>query len=264
MGLCVIILFMKMKQKTLIVANWKANPDSLKLAKENIKQVKKIALKNKKTEIIICPPVIFLETLKTSIKPVTLGSQDFFPEESGAFTGSVGYNALLETKIKYTIIGHSERRAAGEDDATINKKLKVALSVGLSPILCLGESKRDTNLDYLNVLKNQIKSAFKDVSKQAVKNIIIAYEPIWAIGDKAKRDAKPSEIEEIVILIKRIIGDLYETKSVPPIRVIYGGSVKPTNAKEILENSGVDGFLVGRASLVPKLFGEIIGIANEL
>lgn len=264
MGLCVIILFMKSKQKTLIVANWKANPDSLKLAKDNLNQVKKYALKNKKTDIVICPPDLYLESLKSLAKPVSLGAQDIFTESSGAHTGETGYTALLETKIKYTIIGHSERRARGENDGLINKKLKVALSLGLTPILCIGESKRDTNLDYLNFIKEQIVEAFKDVSKTKVKDIVIAYEPIWAIGIKAKRDAKASEIEEMVILVKRIIGDLYQTKSVPPIRVIYGGSVKPENTKEILENAGVDGFLVGRASLVPKLFGEIIKIANEL
>jgi triosephosphate isomerase len=254
---------MKNKSKVLVVGNWKANPDSVKIAKGNIREIRKFAAKYKKTEVVICPPTIFLETLKGYGKPVILGAQDIFPESSGAFTGSTGYLSLLETKIKYVIIGHSERRAMGEDNMLINRKLKVALSVGLSPIVCIGEEKRDSNLDYLNFIKTQLVEAFKDVPKSKVKDVIIAYEPIWAIGSKAKRDAKASEIEEMVILIRRIIGDLYQTKSVPPVRILYGGSVSPGNASYILEGSGVNGFLIGRASLTPKIFGEIIRVANE-
>lgn len=250
--------------KKLVVANWKANPDTLKLAKENLNAIKKIAGKFKNVETIVCPPTIFLESLKSSAKPASLGAQDFFPEPNGAHTGFTGYSALLETKIKYAIIGHSERRAMGEDNIFINKKVKVALANGIKPILCVGESKRDPNLEYLGLLKLQLSEGFKDVPKSRVKDVIVAYEPVWAIGDSAKRDAKPSEIEEIVILIKRIVGDIYKTASVPPVKIIYGGSVSTNNAEDILRISGVDGFLVGRASLTPKVLGEIIKITSEI
>ncbi len=250
--------------KKLIVANWKANPDTLKMAKENLNSIKKFTAKFKNVEVVVCPPVIFLESLKASSKPAILGSQDFFPEARGAFTGSVGYSALLETKIKYAIIGHSERRAVGEDNLLINKKVKTALAVGVRPILCIGESKRDPNLEYLGLIKLQLSEAFKDVPKSRVKDVVIAYEPVWAIGESAKRNAKPSEIEEIVIFIKRVVGDIYKTESVPPIKVIYGGSVSEKDVQYIFEESGVDGLLVGRASLVPKIFGEIIKITSEL
>ncbi len=249
--------------KKLIVANWKANPDTLKLAKSYLNETKKFAKKFKNVEVVVCPPVIFLESLKASSKPAILGSQDFFPEPNGAHTGSTGYSALLETKIKYAIIGHSERRAMGEDNIFINKKVKTALAVGVRPILCIGEAKRDPNLEYLGLLKLQLTEGFKDVPKSRVKDVIVAYEPVWAIGENAKRDAKPSEVEEIVILIKRIVGDIYKTSSVPPVKIIYGGSVSTNNAEDILKTSGVDGFLVGRASLTPKLFGEIIKITSE-
>lgn len=249
--------------KKLVVANWKANPDTLKLAKENLNSTKKFAAKYKNVETVVCPPTIFLESLKSSAKPVILGSQDFFPEASGAHTGSTGYAALLETKIKYAIIGHSERRAMGEDNIFINKKVKAALATGVKPILCVGESKRDPNLEYLGLLKLQLSEAFKEVPKSRVKDVVVAYEPVWAIGDGAKRDAKPTEIEEIIIFIKRVIGDIYKTSSVPPVKIIYGGSVSTNNAEDILKISGADGFLVGRASLTPKVFGEIIRIAGE-
>ena len=251
------------KDKKLVIANWKANPDTLKLAKSYLNETKKFAKKFKNVDIVVCPPTIFLESLKAS-SPVALGSQDFFPEARGAFTGETGYSALLETKIKYTIVGHSERRAMGEDDVLINRKIKMALAVGLRPILCVGESKRDPNLEYLGVLKLQISEAFKDVPKSRVKDVVIAYEPVWAIGDKAKRNAKPSEIEEMAIFIKRVVGDIYKTESVPPVKILYGGSVGEVEAKYILEEAGVDGLLVGRASLVPKVFGEIIKITSEM
>lgn len=250
--------------KKLVVANWKANPDTLKLAKANLIETKKFAKKFKNVEVVVCPPTIFLESLKGSTKPVSLGAQDIFVEPRGAFTGSTGYAALIETKISHVIIGHSERRAMGEDDALINKKLKVALLNKLTPILCVGESKRDGNLEYLGFLKGQLTEAFKDIPKSQVRNIVLAYEPVWAIGAKAKRSAKPSEIEEIVIFIKRVVGDIYKTASVPPIKVIYGGSVTEKDVQYIFEESGVDGLLVGRASLTPKIFGEIIRITSEI
>ncbi len=255
---------MKKVRAPLIIANWKANPDSLKIAKSYLSAIKTIASKNKSVDIVVCPPIIFLESLKNSARPAVLGAQDFFPEASGAFTGSVGYEALLETKIQYAIIGHSERRAAGETDVVINKKVKTALAVGVSPILCVGEATRDQNLAYLAFLKNQITEAFKDVPKSRVAQIIIAYEPIWAVGAAAKRNAKPSEIEEIVIFIKRVIGDLYKTKSVPPVRIVYGGSVTSRDARDIMIESGVDGILVGRASLNGAAFADIVHCVSDI
>lgn len=251
------------KEKFLLVANWKANPDTLRLAKANLIAIKKIASKNKNSEIVICPPVIFLESLKTLAKPIALGSQDIFTEPSGAFTGEIGYEALRETKIKYVIIGHSERRQLGENDIDVSRKIRIALSLGITPILCVGEKERDTNLEYLSFIKSQLQMAFKDVPKSSVYKMILAYEPVWAIGSLAKRDAKPTEIEEAVIFIKRVIGDIYNTKSVPPLKIIYGGSVNQNNAADIISVAKVDGFLVGRASLTPKVFGEIISIANN-
>lgn len=255
---------MKMKEKLLVVANWKANPDSLRLAKSLVAGIKKNSIKSKNIETIICPPVIFLESLRAAIRPLSLGAQDFFPEPNGAFTGSVGYESLLETKVRYVIVGHSERRDAGETDVLINKKLKTALSVGLTPILCIGEKERTKEMTYLSVLKQQLVQAFHDVPKAKVRSVIVAYEPVWAIGKHAERSARPDEIKEVVIFIRRVIGDLYKTTSVPPIRIIYGASVDAGNAAYILEESGVDGLLVGRASLTPKAFNEIVSALNTI
>ncbi len=250
-----------MKNKILVVANWKANPESLKLAKGIFSGIKKSATKFRGVETVVCPPVIYLESLKNN--SLTLGAQDFFWERGGAFTGFVGYESLLETKIKYAIIGHSERRALGEDNKTISRKLTAALASHITPILCIGEIVRDANLKYLDFIKEQLIEAFYKIPKTKVKDVVIAYEPVWAIGKNAVRDARPREVEEISILTKRIVGDLYKTKSVPPIKILYGGSVTPGNASELLEKGAIDGFLVGGASLDPKKFGEILEIANN-
>lgn len=246
------------KEKPLIVANWKANPETLKLAKAILSGIKSVARKYKNVEVVVCPPVVYLQSLKTSVRPLGFGAQDIFTERGGAYTGEVGFEALLDTKIRYAIVGHSERRAIGESNASINKKIKIALGNNLKPILCVGESKRDESLEYLQTLKEQIKEALFEVSKNNIKNIIIAYEPVWAIGKSAKREASPKEIEEIVIFIKRVVSDMYAMKSLPPLKILYGGSVSGANANLILKEGGVDGLLVGRASLTMKTFAEII------
>ncbi len=251
------------KEKLLIVANWKANPDSRKLALSILIGIKKAAAGKKHIDVVVCPPALYLESLRSAARPLALGAQDIFTEPNGAFTGSIGYEALRETGIRYVIIGHSERRAAGENDTHVNRKVRVALSLGMTPILCVGETKRD-NLEYLSVIKTQLVAAFKDVPKTRVKDVVIAYEPVWAIGKDAPRAARPDEVAEVVMFVKRVIGDLYKTSSVPPVRIIYGASVDAGNAAIIVAESGVDGLLVGRASLAPKSFSGILGALNDI
>lgn len=247
-----------------MVANWKANPDSLRLAKSILAGIKKSAQKFRSVETVVCPPVVYLESLRPLARGVALGSQDFFPEPNGAFTGEVGYEALLDTKIKYCIIGHSERRAAGETDELIARKTKTAVAAGLTAIVCVGETERGVEMSYLSVIKQQLMVAFRDIPKQKVKQVVVAYEPVWAIGARAPRAARPDEIKEVVIFIKRVIGDLYKTSAVPPIKIIYGASVDAANARYIVAESGVDGLLVGRASLAPKAFGDIMASVSDI
>lgn len=254
---------MNSKNKFLVVGNWKANPDTAKDAKQLFAGIKKQAGKMKNIETVICPSYLHLPILKPMAGNLALGAQDFFYEANGSFTGSVGYEALLDQKIKYAIIGHSERRAMGETDEIVGKKLLSAVSNSIRPILCVGEKSRDTDLAYLNIIKTQLVEAFSKVPKSKVQNVLVAYEPIWAIGKNATRDARPPEIKEVVIFIKRVIGDIYKTKSVPPIKILYGGSVDAKNAGYLMEDSGIDGFLVGRASLDAKTFGLLLGNINE-
>ncbi len=254
--------FMKSKEKFLIIGNWKANPNNLALARKYFSSFQKKISKYKNVDLVICPPFIFLEDLKKLSRGVVLGSQDFFYEPFGAFTGEVGYEALVSARIKYAIVGHSERRARGEDNEIVNKKLIACMGGNIKPILCVGEKDRDQEMSYLSFIKEQIETAFRGIPQSKVKNIVIAYEPVWAIGKNAKRDATPKEIEEIAIFIKRVIGDLYHTKSLPPVKILYGGSVNTKNVEKILGESGVSGVLVGSASLKPVEFAEIVEVAN--
>jgi triosephosphate isomerase len=249
-----------MSSKKIVIGNWKMNPTSKKEAISIFENIKKNSLKFRKTDIAICPPFVFLPLLeKIKTTKVKLGSQNFHTEEKGSFTGETSLKMLENFNIFYSIIGHSERRAMGEDNSLINRKIKLALKEKITPILCFGEKNRDENGEYLNVLKNQIEESLTGVNKKEIENIIFAYEPVWAIGKDATREATPEEFNEVAIFTKRILLDKFGIKNPP--RIIYGGSVNPKNALGFLQ-VGAQGFLVGRDSLDPKKFLEIIAFAE--
>jgi triosephosphate isomerase len=256
---------MKNKQvvKKIIIGNWKTNPlvgkEAIKLGSE----ISKLVIGIKKTEIVICPPFIYLENLKKILKKVLLGAQDSFYEESGAFTGEVSAKMLFNTGVKYVILGHSERRAKGEDNVEVNKKVKAALSLGIIPILCFGESERDENNEYLNIIKLQIEEGLSGVSKNLIAKIIFAYEPVWAIGKDAVREARPEEFLEMSIFLKKILSDKFSAKMIEGLRIIYGGSVHPENAIGFIKEGNAHGFLVGRDSLDAKKFLQIINVTEN-
>lgn len=254
---------MKSKQKWLIVGNWKMNPVSLKLAKQNYISIKKASTKIKNTEVVVCPPSIYMESFKGTTR-LMLGSQDLFWEGEGSFTGNISYIQLKNFGVKYSIVGHSEKRREGETLENINKKVKSAVKGNIFPIICVGEEERDDHGAYLKVIKEQIESAVVGLSKNTIKDIVIAYEPLWAIGKDSKRDATPHEIFETVIYIKKVLSDIYGTKSVPPTKILYGGSVNEKNAEFVLKSGGVDGLLVGRVSLDVKKFTDLLLSVDKL
>ena len=250
--------------KKIIIANWKMNPlterDAEKLYGGIAKEVSKI----KETGIVICPPFIYLEKLKKINKKIVLGAQDAFWGEVGAFTGEVSSEMIANIGVKYVILGHSERRAFGESNEIINKKLKAAISSGLSPILCIGENDRDESHEYFNFIKNQLLACINGVSKNLLYKIIIAYEPVWAISTTLnRRDATPADAKEMSIFIRKIISDKLGTGMKMP-KIVYGGSVNNKDAGEFIEHGGVDGLLVGRASLDVKKFTDIVKICEAL
>ena len=239
--------------KSLIIANWKCNPTTLKEAKQLFDSMKNRVRNIKEVEVIICPPFIYLSELfdflgrgkKSQIK---LGAQNIFWEEKGAFTGETSPSMLKDLGCRYVIIGHSERRRYfAETDEMINKKIKAALEIKLKPIFCFGETgkERKTGKTF-RVLKLQIKNGLKGISKDNLKKLILAYEPIWAIG--TGKSCGILEARAVNLFIKKISN----------LPVLYGGSVNSKNAAGYIREAQFQGLLVGGASLNPKEFIEII------
>ncbi|MHB1118122.1 MAG: triose-phosphate isomerase family protein, partial [Minisyncoccota bacterium] len=192
-----------------------------------------------------------------------IGAQNTWMENEGAYTGEISPSMLASLKISHVIIGHSERRALGESDELVNKKILAAIKAGLTAVLCVGEGERDPDGEYLKYISRQIKIALAGVAKKDLIRIVIAYEPVWAIGKHALRAASADDALEVAILIKKTLADLYG-KDGGVVPVLYGGSVDAKNAGEFLMKSHVDGLLVGRASLDPKVFGEILKSADTI
>ena len=257
--------------KKIIIGNWKMNPLTWKEAEKLFNSSLKNLPTLKKTDVVICAPFIYLEKLQSSsrrIKRISLGAQDAFWGNVGAFTGEVSAEMLDNLGIKYVILGHSERRSppAGgrETNEIINKKTKSALASGLNPILCVGESARDENHGYFNLVKTQLEECLAGVSKNSVAKIIIAYEPVWALSSTPdRRDATSADSREMAIFIRKVLSDKFGSES-GKIRVIYGGSSNEKNAEDFLKNGGVDGLLPGKASLDAKKFVEIVKISERI
>ncbi|GIX41305.1 MAG: triosephosphate isomerase [Leptospiraceae bacterium] len=241
----------------LVAGNWKMNKTSTE-TKIFMEQFVKLLKGQEKSEILICPPytsLYIVNDFKHNTK-IKLGAQDVHWEEEGAFTGKISCNMLIDSGCEYVIIGHSEQRTYfNETDETVNKKLKKALEKNLIPIVCVGETleQRDAN-QHKEVVKNQIIQGFKDITD--IKSTVIAYEPVWAIG--TGRNATPEQAQEMQSFIREIIQQLYGKEIAEQIRILYGGSLKPENAKEIFSQPDIDGGLVGGASLKPESFYQII------
>ncbi len=247
----------------LIIANWKCNPSSLKEVKKLFNSLRK-GLKKNNFDIVICPPFVYLDWVKQQNSKIKLGTQNFFwenpPAGKGAFSGEVSAIMLKDLGVEYAILGHSERRKFfKETDEMVNKKIKIALSSDIKPIFCLGESKEEKERGKnLQILKNQLKEGLRDVSHSDIKKIIIAYEPIWAIGT-----GKPASIEDVsssILYIRKIISEVFNKKTGKDIKILYGGSINSKNAESYLNQPWIDGLLVGGASLDPK---EFLGILKK-
>ena len=254
-----------MRKKKLIIGNWKMNPKTAALAKANFAAIKKGAQAFKNVDAAIAAPFVYLPELgKLSGASLVLGAQNASAEKDGPFTGEVSVDMLAPLKVKYVLVGHSERRAMGETNAAINKKIKLALKAKLVPVLCVGEAERDAGMWYLGAVKTQIEECLAGIPKASMKSIVIAYEPIWAISSTANhRDAQPSDFEEMRIYIRKTLHDMFGTGA-DETAILYGGSVDEKNAAGFLIAGGADGLLPGRASLKPVTFIKILKIANDI
>ena len=244
--------------KPLVIANWKMNPQTLAEAKRLFNSVKN-GLKNiKNAEVVICPPFVYLSALKSEImgpsSAISFGGQSCFWEEKGAFTGEVSPKMLKDLGVEYVIIGHSERRRyLKETDEMINRKIKAAIIAGLKPILCIGSRERGNRGS--SEMKIQLQKALAGVKKTELKNVIITYEPVWAISTtKRSVIATPENTKEGKIFIRENLNKLFGKSLSQRIRIIYGGSVDSNNIEGFIKVAKMDGVLIGAASLKPDDF----------
>jgi triosephosphate isomerase len=243
----------------LIAGNWKMNL-TREEAKDLAQKIKDGIDPNLKHEVLLAPSFTNLETVKKVIKEtkILLAAQNMFWEEKGAFTGEVSPIQLKDIGCNYVIIGHSERRNIfGETDEIINKKIKSALKNEINVIMCIGETltERETGKTY-EVLRKRLENGLKDIDKNSISKIVIAYEPVWAIG--TGKTATPTQAEEAHMFIREKIKDLYDRDISDKIRILYGGSVKAENIDDLMAQKNIDGVLVGGESLKADKFLRII------
>lgn len=249
----------------IFIANWKMNPLTAKEAERMNNQIKQrldeMMDKPDDLEIIICPPSIFLNSIKEDNKYLKYGVQNVAFAERGAYTGETSVNMVKNMGATYSIIGHSERkRFAAENDQMCAKKVRLCLEKGITPILCIGETQDEKKRGQTGiVIQNQLKIALGNLSLNDIKKVIIAYEPVWAISTQAGSSAGyPDSILGATIIIKKTLLDIYKQNIINDIRVVYGGSVDKENVEEYLKNGNLNGFLIGSASLNPLSFIAII------
>jgi triosephosphate isomerase len=242
----------------LIVANWKAYIESPEKAKKLFTRAKLLAGKSR-THIVLAPEAPYLGLLAPKNRSkVSFGVQDVSVTTGGAHTGEVTAATYASLGATYALVGHSERRAKGETLEEVVQKTAHALAHGLTPILCVGESARDTEGKYLAFIRDQITSALASLQPKDRAEVIVAYEPIWAIGKTAAEAITPLDLSEMVLYIRKVLAELLPGKSSARAKVLYGGSVEPGNERDLAGASGIDGFLVGHASVDLATFSELI------
>ncbi len=246
-------------RKRIIAGNWKMNK-TLSEAVNLARQLGEKITENEKADVVVCPPFTNLSAVADVIKdtPVGLGAQNLFWEEKGAFTGEISADMLKSAGCQYVILGHSERRQYfGETDETVNKRIKRALQAGLVPIVCVGELLEQRKADQTEqVVESQVKGAFDGIGAAEVKNMIIAYEPVWAIG--TGEVATPAQAQDVHKFIRTLLANLFNTGVADALRIQYGGSMKPANAADLLAQPDIDGGLIGGASLDAESFLGIV------
>lgn len=251
------------KNETLVIGNWKMNPGSLATAKTLMKEVSARALRARapKTEVGIAVPTLYLSELAkiTKGKQVLLGAQNAAAGGVGAQTGEVSVGMLKEFHTAFAIIGHSERRARGETDAQVAERVHGVLAANIIPVVCIGETARDGDGHFYTTVSEQINAIFEGVSARKATQMVVAYEPVWAIGTGVTPTVY--DISEMRLFIQKTLEKRYDAGTARKIRVLYGGSVTDENAGEMMREGMIDGFLVGGASLDATRFAAIVRAA---
>ncbi|MBQ3834384.1 MAG: triose-phosphate isomerase [Elusimicrobia bacterium] len=249
-------------RKPLMAGNWKMNktiPEAVAMVKELKGKIADV----KDVDVLLCPVFTALYPVANEVKGsnINVGAQDLFWEAKGAFTGEVAPNMITDAGCTFVIIGHSERRQYfGETNETVNKKIKAALAAGLIPVVCVGETlkEREDNVTF-KVIESQVREGIKDLSKEEASKVVIAYEPVWAIG--TGKTATPDQAQEVHAFIRKVYGEMYGEVA-EGTRILYGGSVKPSNVSELMKKEDIDGGLVGGASLKAEDFEALVKFAK--
>ncbi len=250
-------------RKKVIAGNWKMNNDISETQNLITRLTSGLSKINYNCDVIVCPPFTSLSEACTLLKntPVKLGAQNVYYEDNGAYTGEISPSMLKSAGVEYVIIGHSERRTIfKETDETINKKIVKSLEHKLKVIFCVGETLEEREKEItMNVIKRQVTEVLKNIPEDRMREIIIAYEPVWAIG--TGRNATPQQAQEVHSFIRKLVADIYSLQTAENLVIQYGGSVKPDNAKDLFSQPDIDGALVGGACLKAESFIDIIKAA---
>ena len=250
-------------RKTVIAGNWKMNKTPTE-TKAFMTEFKTIMPRGRWCDVALCVPAVCIPAAVRTMREtrIGIGAENCNANASGAYTGEIAANMLLDAGCKYVILGHSERRAMGETNADVNAKVLAALDNGLIPIMCVGESLEQREAGITEEwITMQIKTGLASIGEDKIRKMIIAYEPIWAIG--TGKTATPEQAEEVCEHIRAVIRKLYGAKVARAISILYGGSMNPGNAATLLAQPDIDGGLIGGASLVPEKFVKIIEAANQ-
>jgi triosephosphate isomerase len=252
-----------MSRKDLMAGNWKMNATHL----EAIQMVQKLGYRlepddYERVDVVVCPPFTALRSVQTVVEadhlPIRLGAQDCHWEESGAYTGEVSPGMLAKLGVTYVIVGHSERRGLfGEDDAAVARKLRAVLAAGMTPILAVGETLEQREAGATDeIIGGQLAAALRGLDAETVRTLVVAYEPVWAIGTGRTADADTAAAA--IGHLRALIGESFGTPAADTIRILYGGSVNPGNVAGLMAKREIDGGLVGGASLDPDQFAAVI------
>lgn len=249
-----------LKNKKLIIGNWKMSPATLAEAKKLVSNTAKMATKLKKTTVVLAPSFVHISHFSTKKSKILWGAQDVCLKREGSITGEVSVRMLKDIKVEFVIIGHSERRSMGETNEIIAKKVVTSLAEGLKPVLCIGETVRDSEGEYLKEIKTQLLECIADVKRGDMLDLVIAYEPVSSIG--ADEALSSHDIHTSVLYIRKVLAEHFSKDLALSAMVLYGGSVNSDNAGDIIKNGGVDGLLVGRVSLGSE-FNELLRLVDR-